>query len=120
MPEKVVEYAVHMQKLEGEEVQQTIEKKKKDRSNVQNGYYWGCVLEMTSEYTGFTDEECHQIFRKRFLKYEKLGKNGKRGIFFRSTTDLKTGEFEDYLAKIRQYMAKEYSLIIPLPNEVVV
>ena len=36
----------------------------------------------------------------------------------KSTTELSTVEFEDYVAKIRMWAASFLSLIIPLPNEI--
>jgi hypothetical protein len=90
----------------------TIKKKRKTRSNLQRKYQWGCVYKIVSEHTGYTLDECHQLFGKMFLKYEKNGH-----VFIKSTTKLSTVEFEDYMESIRRFASMELSLWIPEPNE---
>ena len=90
----------------------TIKKKRKKRSTPQNAYMWSCVYKIVSNHTGYTLEECHQLFGKMFLKYEKNGH-----VFIKSTTKLSTVEFEDYMESIRRFASMELSLWIPEPNE---
>lgn len=87
-------------------------KPKKSRSNQQNRYYWGVVCKLVSDHTGYMPEEVHQIMAEKFLSYEKDGR-----VFTRSTTKLKTAEFEDYMEKCRRWAAMELQVYIPLPNE---
>ena len=100
-----------VQTLKGK-VYVTIKKKRKTRSNLQRKYQWGCVYKIVSEHTGYTLDECHQIFGKKFLGYEKKGH-----VFIKSTTKLSTVEFEDYMESIRRFASMELSLWIPEPNE---
>ena len=90
----------------------TILKKRKTRSNPQRKYQWGCVYKIVAEHTGYTQDECHQLFGKMFLKYEKSGH-----IFIKSTAKLSTIEFETYMESIRRFASMELSLWIPEPNE---
>lgn len=85
--------------------------RRKIRSNSQNEYYWGVVLQLISEFTGETVEDLHDHFRVRFLM------QGEKFSHPRSTTSLTTAEFEDYLAKIRLFATQDLNVFIPLPNE---
>lgn len=87
------------------------EKPKKNRSSQQNRYYWGVVCKLVSDHTGYIPEEAHQIMAKEFLSYEKEGKP-----FTRSTSKLKTAEFEDYMEKCRRWAAMELQVYIHFPN----
>lgn len=88
------------------------EKPKQNRSGQQNRYYWGVVCDLISGHTGYTPEESHQIMAEMFLSYEKEGKT-----FTRSTTRLKTAEFEIYMEQCRRWASMELQVYIPLPNE---
>lgn len=88
------------------------EKPKRKRSLQQNRYYWGVVCNLVSDHTGYAPEESHQIMAEMFLSYENKGK-----AFTKSTTKLKTVEFEEYMEKCRRWAAMELQVYIPLPNE---
>ena len=89
-----------------------IRKAKKPRSLNQNSYYWGVLIKQFSIDTGYTEQESHQLLGRQFLKYTK-----KDIEFTRSTTELSTIEFENYLEQCRM-LASEQGIMIPLPNEV--
>lgn len=89
-----------------------IKEYKKNRSTMQNGYYWGVVLDIISKETGYEPEEVHQLFAKKFLAYEKKGK-----VFVKSTTELNTAEMEHYLERVRRFASMELKCLVPLPNE---
>ena len=106
--------ALHLNKLEGKDIQVSIEPRKRKRSLNQNSYMWGVVIEMLAEYFGYSPEEMHTALRFKFLNRLESGKP----VTARSTTDLSTSEMEDYLSRIRIWAATEYSVNIPEPNEV--
>ncbi len=93
----------------------TIDKQKKARSNLQNSYYWWLVLPLLSESTWYTEEEIHELMKKQFLSKRKkvLWKFINKA---KSTTELSTEEFNEYIEKIRVFASK-FSVYIPLPNE---
>jgi len=99
-------------KSDGRYVWPLPEKEKKQRSKQQNRYYFGVVCKLAGDYCGYEQDEMHQEFAKKFLSYEKDGKT-----FVKSTTKLKTKEFEDYMEKCRMFAAEEFRCYIPLPNE---
>lgn len=82
------------------------------RSLNQNNYFHGIICAIFGLEFGYTIEESKQIFRQEFLSYEKKDK-----IFFKSTTELNTKEFEDLCSKCRMKASKE-GCFIPLPNEI--
>lgn len=86
---------------------------KKTRSLSQNKYYWGVVVKILSQHTGYTSDEIHQELARMFLSYTTGGKK-----FVKSTAKLNTFDFEQYLEKCRQWAWKEMNAHIPLPNEV--
>lgn len=90
-----------------------IQKSKQVRSLPQNKYYWGVIVKVVSQHTGYTSEETHQELARMFLSYENSGK-----LFVRSTTKLNTLEFEKYAESCRDWAKKEMDVYIPLPNEI--
>lgn len=85
---------------------------KAKRSLPQNKYYWGVIVALFSQQTGYTSNEAHQTLASYHLKYARNGK-----AFVKSTTELNTFEFEQYLEKCRLFMWHELNLHVPLPNE---
>lgn len=95
----------------------------KNRSTQENRYYFGVVVKALSELTGFNPDEMHEILKHKFLKKSVWITNIEKGtveevVITQSTTELTTVEFENYLAKIRQWAGEELNCPIPLPNEV--
>lgn len=86
---------------------------KSKRSLNQNSYYWGVIIDLFAQNTGYSKDESHQELTSMFLKYEAHGKP-----FVRSTTSLDTKEFEDYAEKCRVWMNDMLGIHVPLPNEV--
>jgi len=99
--------------LNGKDVELTIGKPAKKRSGQENRYYWGVVIKILSEYTGYSDDEMHDALRMMFL----IDRSGKLPIL-RSTASLTVAEFEDYMSKVRAWASMELSCYVPEPNEV--
>jgi hypothetical protein len=84
----------------------------------QNGYYWGAVLPIIAEHTGHTPEELHEIHKQMFCpKKRYLMKDGRSVTVSRSTADLNTVEFTEYLERIRAHWAQD-GVVIPDPVKV--
>jgi hypothetical protein len=86
--------------------------KKETRSDKQNRYYFGVICKLLTDHTGYIKKEIHQILGEEFLSYEKKGRP-----FIKSTADLKTGEFEEYMEDCRRWAKVELKCDIPMPNE---
>ena len=95
-------------------------KEAKIRSTPENKYYWGVVVEILSDELGYSKNEIHEILKGMFLSDVKFlkTKNGvKEARIPKSTTELTTAEFENYLSEIRQWAIMELGILIPEPNE---
>ncbi len=96
-------------------------KEKDTRSNQQNRYYHGVLCKIMSNELGYTPEEIHEIFKGKFLSRWEVF-DGKKGevelLITRSTTELKTDEFEKFTSEIRQWASIKFGIYLPEPNEV--
>lgn len=96
-----------------------IKVERNQRSANQCRYYFGVVIKLLSEHTGFTSEEMHETLKRKFLKYNKVLPNNERVEVTQSTTDLDTKEFEDYMEDVRRFAIQELDVYIPEPNEII-
>jgi hypothetical protein len=88
------------------------------RTQKQNAYLWGVIYKVIADYTGFIDQEIHELFKEKFLNYTKV-KWGKLFEFTKSTASLGKGDFSIYVESIRQYCRDNESLkdlVIPDPD----
>ena len=112
-PDNLQRLSEYLKTLEGVPCEATVRKRKAQRSNNQNNYYFGVVCKILGDYFGYTEDEMHDALKMKFLR---------RGACdletVRSTTKLNTSEFEEYLEKIRRWAITDYNVNIPLPNEV--
>ncbi|MEN6423332.1 MAG: hypothetical protein ABFD76_15440 [Smithella sp.] len=102
----------YLKTLHGKNIELTIRERKSQRSLNQNRYYFGVVLDILSNHTGYESDEMHEILKFKFLKTVKADME-----YIKSTTKLNTVEFEEYLTKIKQWAAVELNCYIPDPNE---
>jgi len=94
----------------------------KVRSDPQNKYYWGCVVETISNEIGYTRTEVHEMLKYKFLTSMEVIKNKRTGISYlipkeKSTTCLDTKEFEKFLTETREWASMVLNIFIPEPNE---
>lgn len=108
-----IRYSDHLFALQGHRVEVVVRKIKAKRSENQSRYYWGVVLELLSKELGYDQDEMHEILKYKFLQSHAMGMP-----YVKSTTKLSTGEFEDYLSKIKRWAAEFLHIVIPDPNEV--
>lgn len=101
-------FSNYLRGLEGQEVEIIVRKPRKPRTNQQNAWYWACVVAIPAEHFGYTPEEMHEAFKFLFLKKHEEGKPDT----VRSTTDLTTKEFSEYVETCREWAAKQ-GLVIP-------
>lgn len=95
-----------------------VKKWKKDRSKAQNRLYW-MWMTIISDHTGYIKEELHTTFRDKYLGYEiKKTVRNKEIKYLRSTTDLDTKEFTDYLNVIELFTNTEIEINLPHPEDI--
>jgi hypothetical protein len=105
-------YENYLKTLVGE-IQLTVSKVRKPRSNQENAYYWAVIIEILRNELGYTPDEMHEALKWKFLKIHE----GKIPTV-RSTSDLSTVEFEAYMTQIREWASIDMNIYIPEPNEV--
>jgi hypothetical protein len=108
----------HLAGLIGQRVEVLVRLPKNKRSERQNRYYWGVVVQMLSEFTGHTPDEIHDHLKWRFLRVAADAANNRPLVTVRSTAALATAEFEKFLEDVRMWAGQALSVHIPLPNEV--
>ena len=105
---KALEY-VHSLIRKGCKVE--VMQKRKNRSKWQNAWFHAVVKEV-SDYTGYELDETKTLLkRKGGLKYTKKGHT-----FERSTTELDTKEFSEFMERVIRVCAQELDLILPDPE----
>lgn len=99
-----------------ERVEVIVRPPSKNRSNQQNRYYHGVVVKLIAETTGNDCNDIHEFLKKNFLSKEIFIK-GELVSIAGSTAKLRTVDFEDYMARIRQWASDFLNCFIPTPNE---
>lgn len=108
-------YVRHLAHLEGKRVEVIVQPWRKARSDQQNAYYWAVVISLISEETGYTSEEAHESMKMLFLRVP-----GEKGMPDRvkSTKDLNTAEFSEYVESIKRWAAEKLNVYIPDAGDV--
>jgi hypothetical protein len=96
-----------------------IKQYRENRSNPQNRYYWGVVIDILSAHTGFTPDEMHFELKRRFLPVFKPLPTGEEVRLPGSTATLDTLKFEEYLENIKRFAIQELECYMPDPNETI-
>ena len=98
-----------------------VKKQRNNRSNMQNNYYWKCIVQDLSDFTGFFPDEMHDILKVKFStewQTIELSENKTIGIqTLNSTARMNTKEFELYTEQIRIWALSDLGIRLMLPNE---
>ena len=98
----------------------SVKKQRNTRSNMQNSYYWKCIVQGLAEELGYFPNEMHDALRARFLsEYEMISINDNQIAINKigSTTALNTKQFETYTEQIRVWALTDLGIRLMLPNE---
>jgi hypothetical protein len=103
------------------EVRISIERKTATRSHQQNRWYWGVIVELLSEHTGYTPDEIHEVLKAKFIPKRIAFADGNgevKGEFVvgGTTVRLDKNEFSAYCRDIQQWAADELGVVIPDPE----
>ena len=101
--------------LEGKRVTIEVKRFRKNRTNQQNRYYWGVMIEILSKELGYEPEEIHMMLREKFLRIHD--DRHPDFVIAKSTARLKTHEFNDYIGAVQRWAAQELETYIPDPQE---
>lgn len=114
-----------IQQHDGKEITITIQRKRKTRSNLQNAFYWGCVipifqlaiLEQWGERKSIN--EVHEFLKQNLHFTEKVNEStGEIIRLAKSTTVDSTVDFMVYLEEIGKFGKEWFNIDVPEPNEV--
>ncbi len=91
------------------------------RSQQQNRWYWGVVVEMLSDHTGYTPDEIHDVLKAKFLPKRLAVSDGNgeiRGEFVigGSSRQLDKNEFAEFCESVRRWAAEDLGVVIPDPE----
>ena len=98
----------------------SVKKQRNTRSNMQNSYYWKCIVQGLAEELGYFPNEMHDALRAKFLsEYEMISINDNQIALNKigSTTALNTKAFEVYTEQIRVWAITDLGIRLMLPNE---
>ena len=98
----------------------SVKKQRNTRSNMQNSYYWKCIVQGLAEELGYFPNEMHDALRAKFLsEYEMISFNDNQIAINKigSTTALNTKAFETYTEQIRVWALTDLGIRLMLPNE---
>lgn len=105
----------HIKALEGKDIDVIIRKHRKNRTHRQNRWYWIAVVGLPAAHFGYLPEEMHDAFKLMFLRCHEDGKPETT----KSTTQLTTEGFTEYIEKCRRWCAAQ-GIVIPDPSEVLI
>lgn len=91
------------------------------RSQQANRYWWGVVVHLFSEHTGYTPEEIHEWAKAKFIPKRLALLNGNGDVedeyvIGGSTRKMTTTEFADFVDTVRQFGNERLDLNIPDPD----
>lgn len=103
----------------------TLEELRNKRSSRANRYYWGVVVDLIAR--GLKDlgwepskcraEEVHEMLKREFLTVDEHVRDGLFLRRTRSTKELDTKEFQEYLEHCCRFSAENLGVVIPPPGE---
>lgn len=112
--ESVLEYLRKLNLNKRYIVDVKVEREKRTISQCKLLFLWiGCV----SHETGYFKDEVHEIFKKKFLGTEVFEMWGEKVERIRSTANLDTKQFSQYLERIQQFASSEMGIILPNPKD---
>ncbi len=97
-----------------------VKKQRNNRSNMQNNYYWACIVQPLSEELGYFPDEMHDTLKIKFSsEWQSIEINEKQiGLqTVNSTARMNSKEFEVYADQIRIWALTELGIRLMLPNE---
>jgi hypothetical protein len=98
----------------------SVKKQRNNRSNMQNNYYWSCIVQPLGESLGYFPDEMHDTLKVKFAsEWQSIEINDKQiGLqTVNSTARMNTKEFEIYADQIRIWALTELGIRLMLPNE---
>ena len=97
-----------------------VKKQRNNRSNMQNNYYWKCIVQELAQELGYYNDEMHDILKVKFASEWQTVQVNDNTIGLQtvnSTARMNTKAFEVYTDTIRIWALSELNIRLMLPNE---
>ena len=97
-----------------------VKKQRNNRSNMQNNYYWACIVQPLGSELGYFPDEMHDTLKVKFAsEWQSIEINDKQiGLqTLNSTARMNTKDFELYADQIRIWALTELGIRLMMPNE---
>ena len=97
-----------------------VKKQRNTRSNMQNSYYWACIVQPLSNELGYFPDEIHDILKLKFSSEWNSIEINDRNVglqVIKSTSRMDSKAFEIYADQIRIWAITELGIRLMLPNE---
>lgn len=97
-----------------------VKKQRNNRSNMQNNYYWACIVQPLGSELGYFPDEMHDTLKVKFAsEWQSIEINDKQiGLqTVNSTARMNTKDFEVYADQIRIWALTELGIRLMMPNE---
>jgi len=99
----------------------TIVEDRDSRTNRQNRFYWGTVVNTLAAHTGYTADEMHELIKTKFLGTDLCVQSTGEVIRIpRSTAILNTKEFGEFLEEVIAWAVTDMGCYIPHPGELII
>jgi hypothetical protein len=106
----------------GKDIEVTVQRKKKHRSDPQNRYYWGVVVEMIRAGMkdmgdAVTPDQVHEFLKWRFLRTQKVDESTGEVLYEYAGSSRKLGTiaFAEYIESCCKFAGEFLGVEIPLP-----
>ena len=97
-----------------------VKKQRNNRSNMQNNYYWACIVQPLANELGYFPDEMHDTLKVKFASEWQSIEINERQVGLQtvnSTARMNSKEFEIYADQIRIWALTELGIRLMLPNE---
>ena len=97
-----------------------VKKQRNNRSNMQNNYYWACIVQPLGSELGYFPDEMHDTLKVKLAsEWQSIEINDKQiGLqTVNSTARMNTKDFEVYANQIRIWALTELGIRLMMPNE---
>ena len=98
----------------------SVKKQRNNRSNMQNNYYWACIVQPLASELGYFPDELHDCLKVKFAsEWQSIEINDRQvGLqVVNSSARMNTKDFEVYADQIRIWALSELGIRLMLPNE---
>ena len=107
-------YLVRLSVLNGKLVELILRPRRKQRSINQNAAYWGIVIEILCNHTGYDKDTMHEALKAKFASHQDPDTGL---LIIESTAKMDTKRFNKYYEEIQRWAAEFLDCYIPSPNE---